>query len=268
MCTRRRRDLELTGKICAIHRRSRETYGAPNIHAELADDHGIRVGRKRVARLMRGNGIRGATLRKYVVTTQSDPEAAKPIDLVERRFFADAPDRLWVADMTYIPTWSGWLYLAMVLDVYSRKVVGWAMDTNMRTELILEALQMAVIQRQPRGVIHHSDRGSQGDFQRWSQHLDKGGVVWVDHRGGLQNGQDGRQCGRQAGRVSTIEKRSRRSGFTLLQEHRVKRPRWRAVCRNHWVRAGSARPAGWCQSVWSGPRADTCRLLSGKNSHY
>ena len=136
MCTRRRRDLELTGKICAIHRRSRETYGAPNIHAELADDHGIRVGGKRVARLMRGNGIRGATLRKYVVTTQSDPEAAKPIDLVERRFFADAPDRLWVADMTYIPTWSGWLYLAMVLDVYSRKVVGWAMDTNMRTELI------------------------------------------------------------------------------------------------------------------------------------
>ena len=80
---RRRRDLELTGKICAIHRRSRETYGAPSIHAELADDHGIRVGRKRVARLMRGNGIRGATLRKYVVTTQSDPEAAKPIDLVE-----------------------------------------------------------------------------------------------------------------------------------------------------------------------------------------
>lgn len=107
-----------------------------------------------------------------------------------------------------------------------------------------------------------------GDFQRWSQHLDKGGVIWVDHRGGLQNGQDGRQSGRQAGRVSTIEKRSRRSGFTLLQEHRVKRPRWRAVCRNHWVRAGSARPAGWCQSVWSGPRADTCRLLSGKTSHY
>jgi len=99
----------LTGKIVAIHRRSRETYGAPTIHAELADDHGIRVGRKRVARLMRQSGLRGATLRKYVVTTTSDPAAAKPIDLVERRFFADAPDRLWVADMTYIPTWSGWL---------------------------------------------------------------------------------------------------------------------------------------------------------------
>jgi putative transposase len=161
MCLRRRRDLELTGQIFAIHRRSRETYGAPTIHAELADDHGIRVGRKRVARLMRQNGLRGATLRKYVVTTRSDPDTEKPIDLVERRFFADAPDQLWVADMTYIPTWSGWLYLAMVLDVYSRKVVGWAMDTNMRTELILDALQMAVTQRKPRGVIHHSDRGSQ-----------------------------------------------------------------------------------------------------------
>ncbi|MFM1887036.1 MAG: hypothetical protein RL026_2193 [Pseudomonadota bacterium] len=153
-------DLMLTGRICAIHRRSRETYGAPDIHAGLADDHGIRVGRKRVARLMRQSRLRGATLRKFVFTTQSDPQAAKPIDLVERRFFADAPDLLWVADMIYIPTWSGWLYLALVLDVYSRKVVGWAMDMNMRTELILDALQMAVTQGQPRGVIHHSDRGS------------------------------------------------------------------------------------------------------------
>ena len=104
MCPRRRRDLELTGKIGAIHRRSRETYGAPNIHTELADDHGIRVGRKRVARLMRQSGLRSATLRKYVVTTQSDPEAVKPIDLVERRFFAEAPDRLWVT-----PTITRWL---------------------------------------------------------------------------------------------------------------------------------------------------------------
>ena len=177
MCQRRRRDLELAGKIFAIHRRSRETCGAPTIHAELADDHGIRVGRKRVARLMRQNGLRGATLRKYVVTTQSDPEAAKPIDLVERRFFADAPDQLWVADMTYIPTWSGWLYLAMVLDVYSRKIVGWAMDTNMRTELILDALQMAVTQRQPSGVIHHSDRGSQYTSYAFGKRCREAGIM-------------------------------------------------------------------------------------------
>jgi len=177
MCLRRRGDLQLTGKICAIHRRSRETYGAPNIHAELADDHGIRVGRKRVARLMRENGLRGATLRKYVVTTQSDPAAAKPVDLVERRFYAEAPDQLWVADMTYIPTWSGWLYLAMVLDVYSRKIVGWAIDTNMRTELILDALQMAVTQRQPRGVIHHSDRGSQYTSYAFGKRCQEAGIM-------------------------------------------------------------------------------------------
>lgn len=161
MCQRRRTDLMLTGKIAAIHRRSRDAYGSPSIHAELADDHGIHVGRKRVARLMRAAGLRGATLRKYVVTTTSDPQAQKAVDLVERRFFASAPDQLWVADITYIPTWSGWLYLAMVLDVYSRKIVGWAMDTNLRTPLILEALEMAVTQRQPRNVIHHSDRGCQ-----------------------------------------------------------------------------------------------------------
>jgi putative transposase len=154
-------DLMLTGKITGIHRRSRDTYGAPNIHAELADDHGIRVGRKRVARLMRETGLRGATLRKFVVTTTSDPQAQKPADLVERRFFATAPDQLWVADITYIPTWSGFLYLAMVLDVYSRKIVGWAMDTSLKTLLILEALEMAITQRQPRNVIHHSDRGCQ-----------------------------------------------------------------------------------------------------------
>lgn len=177
MSARRYEDLSLTARIAAIHRRSRDTYGAPNIHAELADEHGIRVGRKRVARLMSESGLRGATLRKYVVTTLSDPQAKRREDLVERRFFADAPDRLWVADITYIPTWSGWLYLAMVLDVYSRKIVGWAMDTHMRTELILDALQMAVTQRQPRGVIHHSDHGSQYTSYAFGKRCREAGVM-------------------------------------------------------------------------------------------
>ncbi len=161
MSNRTRQDLALTGKIEAIHRGSKGVYGSPNIHAELADDHGIRVGRKRVARLMRRAGLRGATLRRYVVTTQPDPRDARAIDLVDRQFYADGPDRLWVADITYIPTWSGFLYLAMVLDVYSRRVVGWAMETHLRTELIVEALNMAIEQRRPRKVIHHSDRGCQ-----------------------------------------------------------------------------------------------------------
>jgi putative transposase len=161
MSERDRSDLALTGKIEAIHRRSKGVYGSPNIHAELADDCGIRVGRKRVARLMRSAGLRGATLRRYVVTTQADPRAQRAVDLVDRQFYTDGPDRLWVADVTYVPTGSGFLYLAMVLDVYSRRVVGWAMETHLRTELILAALNMAITQRRPSAVIHHSDRGCQ-----------------------------------------------------------------------------------------------------------
>jgi transposase-like protein len=165
MSARARADLSLTGKIEAIHRGSKEVYGAPNIHAELADDYGIRVGRKRVARLMRAAGLRGATLRRFVVTTQPDLQAPRPVDLVDRQFYIDGPDRLWVADITYIPTWSGFLYLAMVLDVYSRRAVGWSMETHLRTELILAALNMALTQRRPSEVIHHSDRGCQGWIQ-------------------------------------------------------------------------------------------------------
>jgi putative transposase len=177
MCQRRHIDLALTGKIAAIHRRSRGAYGSPNIHAELADGHGIRVGRKRVARLMRAAGLRGATLRRYVITTQPDLQADRAIDLVQRRFHATAPDRLWVADITYIPTWSGFLYLAMVLDVFSRKIVGWAMETHLRTELIVQALQMAVTQRQPSGVIFHSDRGCQYTSYAFGKRCREAGIM-------------------------------------------------------------------------------------------
>jgi putative transposase len=166
MCARAREDVALTGKIEAIHRGSKGVYGSPMIHAELADDHQIRVGRKRVARLMRCAGLRGATLRKFVVTTLRDPQAERAVDLVDRKFYTEAPDRLWVADITYVPTWSGFLYLAIVLDVYSRRIVGWAMETHLKTELILAALNMAITQRRPSAVIHHSDQGCQGDFQR------------------------------------------------------------------------------------------------------
>jgi putative transposase len=177
MSDRDRTDLALTAKIEAIHRRSKEVYGAPNIHAELADDHGIRVGRKRVARLMRAAGLRGATLRRYIVTTQPDLQAPRAVDLVDRQFYTDGPDRLWVADITYIPTWSGFLYLAMVLDVYSRRVVGWSMETHLRTELILAALNMAITQRRPSEVIHHSDRGCQYTSYAFGKRCREAGVM-------------------------------------------------------------------------------------------
>jgi putative transposase len=177
MSARARRDLWLTEKIEEIHRRSRGVYGSPMIHAELADDYGVRVGRKRVARLMREAGLRGASLRRFVITTTSDPKAKRPPDLVERRFYAEGPNRLWVADITFIPTWSGFLYLAMVLDVYSRRVVGWAMETHLRTELILAALEMALVQRRPEGVVHHSDPGCQYTSYAFGKRCQEAGVM-------------------------------------------------------------------------------------------
>jgi putative transposase len=161
LSARARADIGLTARIHAIHRRSRGAYGAPNIHAELADDHQIFVGKKRVARLMRAAGLKGVMPQRFVRTTVSDAANAVMTDLVDRQFKADGPDQLWVADITYIPTWSGFLYLAVVLDVWSRKVIGWAIESHLRTELVLAALNAALAQRRPRQVVHHSDHGCQ-----------------------------------------------------------------------------------------------------------
>jgi putative transposase len=153
-------DAELTSRMSAIHERSHGTYGAPRVHAELAAA-GTQVGRKRVARLMRTAGLVSVSRRKWITTTVRDRNARPAPDLVERNFVAPAPNRLWVADITYIPTCVGFLYLAVVLDAFSRRIVGWAMEAHLRTELVLKALNMALAQRRPAGVIHHSDQGTQ-----------------------------------------------------------------------------------------------------------
>ena len=157
---RSRRDLELSARLERAHVASRGTYGAPRLHAELAAE-GVAVGRKRVARLMRLAGLTGICRRKRVFTTVRDKDARASADLVHRRFVASGPDQLWVADITYVPTWAGFLYLAVVLDAWSRRVVGWALSTSLKTEIVLDALNMAVCQRQPRNVVHHSDHGCQ-----------------------------------------------------------------------------------------------------------
>ena len=154
------RDAELLEKIKTIHKRSRGTYGSPRVHAELRAQ-GIRVSRKRVARLMREAGLRGVSRRRGVRTTRRREDARPAPDLVDRNFEVSAPDELWVADITYIPTWAGFLYLAVVIDAYSRRVVGWSMKKHLRTDLVLEALNMALWQRRPEAVIHHSDQGTQ-----------------------------------------------------------------------------------------------------------
>lgn len=157
---RAKRDLVLSAKLEAAHAESRGTYGTPRLHAELAA-MGEHVGRKRVARLMRKAGLVGISPRKAMFTTVRDPDGRRSDDLVKRDFTASGPDQLWVADITYVPTWAGFLYLAVVLDAWSRRVVGWAMSTSLKTDVVLDALNMAVTQRQPRNVIHHSDHGCQ-----------------------------------------------------------------------------------------------------------
>ena len=156
-----RRDVELAALIRAIHERSHYTYGARRIHAELREAYGACLGRKRVARLMRRAGLKGVQKRRFRCTTRSgEPERWAP-DLVERNFAAEQPNELWVADATYVATMEGFLYLAIVLDVFSRLIVGWAMADRLGSQLVSAALAMAYSQRDPRGVIHHSDHGSE-----------------------------------------------------------------------------------------------------------
>ena len=170
-------DAALSAQIREIHARSRGIYGAPRVHAELRD-HGVSCSRKRVARLLRAAGLQGCHRRKGPRTTRRTPDAAPAPDLVRREFTAPAPDRLWVADITYVPTWMGFLYLAVVLDVYSRRIIGWAMADHIRTELVLEAVEMALGRRRPLGkVIHHSDQGSQYTSLSFGQRLRDAGLV-------------------------------------------------------------------------------------------
>jgi len=168
-------DAAILERIEHHHIASRGTYGSPRILDDLADE-GIHVGRKRVARLMRAAGIVGVSRRRYRGTTRRDHESIAAPDLVERQFTADDPDQLWVADITYIPTWAGFLYLAVVIDVWSRRVVGWCMTTHLRTELVLTALEMAVWRRQPSGVIHHSDQGCQYTSVAFGKRCQEAGV--------------------------------------------------------------------------------------------
>jgi putative transposase len=155
-------DEVMTEKIRLVHSESRETYGYRRITAELTDSHDEFVGRHRVARLMRKAQLQGVTRRKFCRTTRRDERQRPAPDLLKRDFCASRPNERWVADITYVPTWAGFLFLAVVLDVCTRKVVGWSMSANQNTELVTKALRMAVARQRPSGVVvHHSDQGCQ-----------------------------------------------------------------------------------------------------------
>jgi putative transposase len=169
-------DTALLKQIRTVHASSRETYGAPRVQAALKAG-GEKHGRKRIARLMRAAGLVGASRRRSgVTTTRRDKEARPAPDLVDRNFVASRPNQLWVADITFVPTASGFLYLAVVLDAWSRKVVGWSMANHLRAELVLDALEMAIGQRRPDGVIHHSDQGSQYTSLAFGKRCKEAGV--------------------------------------------------------------------------------------------
>jgi putative transposase len=170
-------DRALVAKIQAVHGDSRRTYGSPRVHASLKAE-GYRIGRKRVARLMRENDIRARTRRKFRVTTDSRHDHPVAPNRLDRQFTVEAPNTVWLADISYIPTREGWLYLAVVLDLYSRQVVGWAMDEEMPQELTLAALDMALKRRRPLpGLMHHSDRGSQYAAAAYQARLAEHGIV-------------------------------------------------------------------------------------------
>ena len=169
-------DKMLLKRVRTIHASSRQTYGVPRVHAKLRAC-GEQHGRKRIARLMRAAGLVGASRRRTgVTTTRRDKDARPAPDLVDRNFVASKPNQLWVADITFVPTASGFLYLAVVLDAWSRKIVGWSMANHLRAELVLDALEMAIGQRRPGDVIHHSDQGSQYTSLAFGKRCNEAGV--------------------------------------------------------------------------------------------
>ena len=171
-------DAWLMEQIKDIHKTNRGVYGARRIHAELAQARGIRVGRKRAERLMRQAGISGLVTRRRGKTTIRVPGVRTVPDLVERDFRPTEPDRLWVADITYLRTFEGWLYLAAIQDAYSRRIVGWAMDSHKRAELVRDALEMAIARRRPApGLVHHSDQGSQYVALLFGQRCRQAGIT-------------------------------------------------------------------------------------------
>jgi putative transposase len=154
-------DAWLSQRIVEIHAESRQTYGARRVHRALRH-RGVRVGRKRVERLMRLRELSGLVPKRYRRTTIRVPGVRVADDLVERNFVAAAPNQLWCADIKYVRTWQGWLYLGAVMDLYSRRIVGWSMRPDLEAELVVDALEMAIARRQPKpGLVHHSDQGSQ-----------------------------------------------------------------------------------------------------------
>jgi putative transposase len=177
-CARAKRDEILQPEIKRVWQANMQVYGVPKVWKQL-NREGIVVARCTVGRLMKLQGLRGAVRGKRVRTTTPDTSAPRPLDRVNRQFKADRPNQLWVSDFTYVSTWQGWLYVAFVIDVFARRIVGWRISSSMTTDFVLDALEQALYARQPGDdgtLIHHSDRGSQYVSIRYSERLAEAGI--------------------------------------------------------------------------------------------
>jgi putative transposase len=207
---RAKTDRELTRVIRRVHADSKQVYGRPKITAELKEE-GFDCGERRVGRLMREAGLKGCPVRRFKVTTQSDPGHPVAKNLLQQDFKAEKPNKRWAADITYISTRQGWLYLAVVMDLYSRRIVGWSMDHWISRHLVLDALSMAVGQRHPEGeLIHHSDRGSQYTSDDFREALERHGIT----------------CSMSA-RANCYDNAVVESFFGIMKRERVNRVRYR-----------------------------------------
>ncbi|GAC1377855.1 MAG: hypothetical protein NVSMB4_07470 [Acidimicrobiales bacterium] len=261
-------DARLKVVLLALWCANYEVYGARKLwKAAVRAGHG--AGRDQIARLMRELGIRGLHRGTKVRTTRPDERAARHPDLVKRRFVATRPNALWVTDLTYVPTWSGMVYVCFIIDAFSRMIVGWRVASNMATEMVLDALEMARWSRGTRleGLVCHSDAGSQGGINRSSQHLTHGGGRrWLVLGNRTQRGRCGANCPRRADRRDGGASMCRDSGRALLPGCPASKPRSCSACHPPLGAGGSVRLAGCVPSPSPHCPGVTCLSPSGKSS--
>ena len=263
---RAQRDDWLTTQIQQVWDENFGVYGARKVWRQLTRD-GIAVARCTVERLMRQMGLQGVVRGRAFKTTTPADAAARPADLVNREFVATRPNELWVADLTYVATWRGFVYVAFVIDIFARRIVGWRVSSSLRTDLALDALEQALYARPAIDqLVHHSDRGSQGEFNWSSQHLDDEVLQCRDGNGDGQTGRVGLRCVRLVGRRQRGVRSSNGSGRRSRGGCRVRMPRCPVACRRPWVVVGSVRAVVCRRSAWRPDRLATCPLRSGKRS--
>jgi putative transposase len=251
------RDAELKPLILRVWEQNLAVYGADKVWDQLNKD-GVCVARCTVERLMAGMGLQGCRRgRVWIRTTEGDDRLDRPADLVERQFRAPAPNRLWVADLTYVKTHSGWVYVAFIVDVFSRMVVGWQASRSLRSDLAIDALEMAVFNRRRAGadlsqLTHHSDRGVQGEINRSSQHLSMTEVCGGATTAGGRQGASSRDAVPRAADASASCRARVLATHRPRQEHRRRRCR----CRGVGPRRVALVPSRWRHAAFEPRRTD------------